>query len=207
MSRPEDSPWALAVGQIASRPGNSETVDTELPAPSGIGDQIVGVNEGDPVKVSGNFDSIVDGLIFTGRFIAPVHAECVRCLTPLRRDWGMDVTAFFPYDSAKATAKSGSGRGKRDEEIDIIAGEDESEDTYPLSPDCGFADMENLMRDTLVENMPLQPLCKPDCKGLCSQCGLNLNENPDHHHDVVDNRFASLADFKAQLENEEKREQ
>ncbi|WEV53235.1 DUF177 domain-containing protein [Bifidobacterium sp. ESL0704] len=203
MSRPEDSQWAVSVGQIVSRPGQSKTVDADFPAPSGIGDNIIGVKEGAPVKVSGSFDSIVDGLIFNGHFDAPVHAECVRCLTPIKRSWSMAVTAFFPYDSAKASVNADSGRGKHDEDIDIIAGEDESEDTYPLSPDCNFADLETLLRDTLVEQLPLQPLCRPDCKGLCSQCGINLNDNPDHHHDVVDNRFSALASLKTKLEKEE----
>ena len=57
--------------------------------------------------------------------------------------------------------------------------------------------------DTLVEALPLQPLCREDCRGLCSQCGVDLNEHPDHHHDVTDLRFAALAGLKAQLEAEE----
>ena len=52
--------------------------------------------------------------------------------------------------------------------------------------------MESPLRDTLVEALPLQPLCKEDCLGLCPQCGVDLNEDPDHHHDVTDIRFAAL---------------
>ena len=65
------------------------------------------------------------------------------------------------------------------------------------------ANIEALLRDTLVEELPLQPLCKPDCLGLCSQCGADLNEEPDHHHDVTDIRFAALEGLKAQLEGNE----
>ncbi len=54
-----------------------------------------------------------------------------------------------------------------------------------------------------MEELPLQPLCKPDCKGLCSQCGVDLNEHPDHHHDVTDIRFAALEGLKAKLEGKE----
>ena len=61
------------------------------------------------------------------------------------------------------------------------------------------------LRDTLVEALPLQPLCKEDCLGLCPQCGVDLNEDPDHHHDVTDIRFAALEQFKARLEAEERR--
>lgn len=199
MTRPEDSPWAVPVAQIAARAGESKTVDRTFPAPDGIGDEIVGVTAGDDVRVSGTFDSIVDGIVFTGRVTAPAHAECTRCLKPITHDWSADVTAFFPFDAAKETR----GGRRDDAEVDIVAGEDEAEDTYPLTAGGAFADIEALLRDTLVETLPLQPLCRPDCRGLCSQCGEDLNEHPDHHHDVTDIRFAALADLKAQLERQE----
>lgn len=201
MARVEDSPWAIPVAQVASRAGQSKPVDADFPAPAGIGDDIVGIKDGEPVHVSGSFDSIVDGLIFTGRVTAPFKSECTRCLKPIDKDWTVNVTVFFPYDSP---ANDPHGKqGKRDEEVDIIAGEDESEDTYPLLERGAFADIEAMLRDTLVESLPLQPLCRPDCKGLCSQCGVDLNEEPDHHHETTDIRFAGLAALKAQLEAEQ----
>ncbi len=195
MARPEDSAWAVSVAQVASRPGQSSPVDADFPAPSGIGDAIVGVTEGEPIHVNGAFDSIVDGLVFHAHITAPVHAECTRCLKPLQHDWGTDVTAFFPYSYKE---------DETDDETDIIAGEEESEDTYPLSPDGCFADLEALLRDTFAESLPLQPLCQPDCKGLCPQCGINLNEHPEHKHDTTDIRFAALTGLKEQLERETK---
>ena len=199
MPRPEDSQWAVSVAQVASRPGQSKPIDTVFPAPSGIGDDIVGVREGADVRVVGSFDSIVDGLVFTGRIEAPLTAECTRCLKPIDPDWTVNATLFFPYDAPGADDGRGNG------EVEIIAGEDEAEDVYPLSSDGAFADMESPLRDTLVEALPLQPLCKEDCLGLCPQCGVDLNENPDHHHDVTDIRFAALEQFKARLEAEERR--
>ncbi|NEG55088.1 YceD family protein [Bifidobacterium platyrrhinorum] len=200
MARPEDSLWAVPVAQVASRAGQSKSVDADFPAPSGIGDAVIGVEEGAPVHVAGSFDSIVDGLILTARVTAPVHAECTRCLKPIKRDWGVNVTAFFPYESERDANRDGKG------EVDIIAGEEESEDTYPLLGGGAFADLEALLRDTLVEELPLQPLCREDCKGLCSQCGVDLNEHPDHHHETTDIRFAGLAGLKARLEAEERGE-
>ena len=207
MARTEDSPWAVSVAQVASRPGQSKEIDATFPAPSGIGDEIVGVDEGADVSVVGSFDSIVDGLILNARISAPVHAECTRCLKPIDEDWPVDVTVFFPYESGQDKANGKGGKSKKDDEIDIIAGEDESEDTYPLLENGAFADIEAMIRDTLVESLPLQPLCRPDCRGLCSQCGADLNEDPDHHHDVTDIRFAGLAGLKAQLEAEQNGEQ
>ena len=204
MARTEDSPWAVSVAQVASRPGQSKEIDATFPAPSGIGDEIVGVDEGTDVSVVGSFDSIVDGLILNARISAPVHAECTRCLKPIQRDWTVNVTSFFPYEDKSAAGKGGkAGKNGKEEEVDIIAGEDESEDTYPLLDGGAWADLEALLRDTLVEELPLQPLCKPDCKGLCSQCGIDLNENPDHQHDMTDIRFAALEGLKAKLEGKE----
>ena len=159
-------------------------------------------------RVAGLGDwGIVDGLIFTGRLVAPFVSECTRCLKPIDEDWPVDVTVFFPYESGQDKANGKGGKSKKDDEIDIIAGEDESEDTYPLLENGAFADIEAMIRDTLVESLPLQPLCRPDCRGLCSQCGADLNEDPDHHHDVTDIRFAGLAGLKAQLEAEQNGEQ
>ena len=104
MARVEDSPWAIPVAQIASRAGQSKPIDADFPAPSGIGDSIVGIKEGEPVHVSGQFDSIVDGLIFTGRLVAPFVSECTRCLKPIDEDWPVDVTVFFPYESGQDKA-------------------------------------------------------------------------------------------------------
>ena len=155
-------------------------------------------------RVVGSFDSIVDGLILNARISAPVHAECTRCLKPIQRDWTVNVTSFFPYEDKSAAGKGGkTGKNGKEEEVDIIAGEDEAEDTYPLLDGGAWADLEALLRDTLVEELPLQPLCKPDCKGLCSQCGIDLNENPDHQHDMTDIRFAALEGLKAKLEGKE----
>lgn len=204
MARTEDSPWAVSVAQVASRPGQSKEIDATFPAPSGIGDEIVGVDEGADVSVVGSFDSIVDGLILNARISAPVHAECTRCLKPIQRDWTVNVTSFFPYEDKSAAGKGGkAGKNGKEEEVDIIAGEGEAEDTYPLLDGGAWADLEALLRDTLVEELPLQPLCKSDCKGLCSQCGIDLNENPDHQHDMTDIRFAALEGLKAKLEGKE----
>ncbi|NMM95177.1 YceD family protein [Bifidobacterium oedipodis] len=211
MARIEDSPWAIPVAQIASRAGQSKQIDADFPAPAGIGDEISGIKEGTDVHVRGSFDSIVDGLIFTGRLTAPFISECTRCLKPIDEDWPVDVTVFFPYESETkdaAQARNGKNakntRNDKDEDVDIIAGEDESEDTYPLLANGAWADIEALIRDAFVEALPLQPLCRPDCAGLCPQCGEDLNEHPDHHCDEPgDLRFAGLAGLKAQLEAEQ----
>ena len=196
MARIEYTDWTVPVAQVGSRAGQTMQIDRDFPAPGGIGDSIVGVKEGKPIHVNGQFDSIIDGLIFTGTFTAPVTAVCARCDRDLSGDWSEQVTAFFPYEDADA------GKTKN-EDVEIIAGEEESGDTYPLIDNGAFANIEPLLRDTFVSALPLNPLCKLDCKGLCPQCGLDLNESPEHVHEVADLRFADLEALKEQLEREQ----
>ena len=202
MRRPQKSAWSVDVTQLRQTPGERQRINDSFPAPNGIGDEVIGVNKGEPVLVDGNFDAIIDGFILAANVSAPIHACCVRCLTPIERSWDADVTAFFPYEAD--THADTPMRDKQEViEVDILAGQDEAEDTYPLSEDGSYADLERLLRDTLVEMLPVKPLCKTDCRGLCPQCGVNLNEHPEHHHEVSDTRFAQLAQLKAELERQE----
>ncbi|OZG50664.1 YceD family protein [Bombiscardovia coagulans] len=197
MDKTTSSPWAISVAQLAQHAGQSKAIDIDFPAPSGIGDDIVGVREGDLIHMQANIDSIVDGLILNAHVSAPMHAVCTRCLKPLSNSKELDIVAFYPYDMKEIDESEG--------DLEIVAGEDEADDgnTYPLAAGGTVLDVETLLRDNLVESIPLKVLCKPDCKGLCSQCGVNLNENPDHHHDTSDDRWAILEDLKAQLEHKE----
>ena len=48
-------------------------------------------------------------------------------------------------------------------------------------------------------DLPFQPLCRPDCRGLCPTCGSDLNRDPDHTHEVtVDPRWSGLEKFVTQ---------
>ena len=54
-------------------------------------------------------------------------------------------------------------------------------------------DLEPLLRDEVVLDLPFQPLCRDNCLGLCLECGANLNENPDHRHETgLDPRWEAL---------------
>jgi uncharacterized protein len=47
----------------------------------------------------------------------------------------------------------------------------------------------------VVLDLPLAPLCREDCLGLCSECGARLEDDPQHSHDTSDPRWAALADL------------
>jgi uncharacterized protein len=60
-------------------------------------------------------------------------------------------------------------------------------------------DLEPTLRDALVPALPFQPVCDPDCPGLCSRCGARLLDDPDHSHEDNDPRWAALAGLTDQL--------
>jgi len=54
-------------------------------------------------------------------------------------------------------------------------------------------DLEPAVRDAVVLMLPANPVCRPDCPGLCVECGAHLADLPaDHSHEVVDPRWAAL---------------
>jgi uncharacterized protein len=62
-------------------------------------------------------------------------------------------------------------------------------------------DLEPALRDQVVLALPFTPLCSDDCAGLCPECGVRLDDEPDHkHEDAVDPRWSALGGLLAQDE-------
>src|SRR5699024_2089741 len=95
---------------------------------------------------------------------------CPRCLAPVEQDIAGRIDELFMYPE-KLTAE---------EKEDAVLFEDDQVDLGPL------------VRDTIGVEADERPLCRPDCPGLCSQCGFRMEDDPEHFHDVIDPRFAAL---------------
>ncbi len=67
---------------------------------------------------------------------------------------------------------------------------DEDEDAYPMADEV--IDLEPLLRDAVLLELPLAPLCAETCLGLCPQCGTNWNESPCDCRPAADPRWAPL---------------
>ena len=71
--------------------------------------------------------------------------------------------------------------------------EDDGEDDLYIRVQSEEIDLYELLREDIILNLPMIHLCKPDCKGLCSQCGANLNyEKCSCNKDSVDPRLEIL---------------
>ncbi|MET4926525.1 DUF177 domain-containing protein [Streptomyces sp. PSRA5] len=169
--------------ELGRRPGALKRLTRSAAAPKDFGiDGVIGVPEGAPVELRIRLESVMEGALVTGTARATAEGECVRCLEPVRQDVAADFQEMFSYPDA-----DDRGRSKQAEPAD-----DAEDDEDRLFIEDGLFDLEPVLRDAVVLALPMQPVCRETCAGLCSECGIRLDENPDHHHDAVDIRWASL---------------
>jgi len=142
-------------------------------APDGVGSGLVLVPAGAEVSLDLRFEAVTEGVLVTGSAVAPLTGECARCLDPVASTMEVTFQELYLYES-----------GEQDEEAD-------DEERFL---DGDQLDLEPAFRDAVVLAMPLSPLCREDCPGLCPECGAHLAEaGPDHGHgEDVDPRWAAL---------------
>lgn len=176
MSTP--SPLVISVHDLGRSPGASRELVTAVPAPDGIGSEVLAVPEGADLDLDLRLDSVMDGIYITGEVRAPLAGACGRCLGEIDEDLIVDLSELVLYPERR-TALVEDG----DEEMTdapVVEGEN--------------VDLEPLVRDALVLAMPFQPLCRLDCPGLCAECGERWDDLPaDHAHEILDPRWAALA--------------
>ena len=97
------------------------------------------------------------GILVQGEFKGKTTAECVRCLTNFELPLHANFSELYAFNERSVT------------------------DSGLLLPEDGNIDLEELVREYLLIELPFSPVCKPDCKGLCAECGQNLNEELCEH--------------------------
>ena len=101
----------------------------------------------------------------TGRLRATLEVECSRCLEPFRVPVDADLDQMFLPEGTEVTSAS-----------------DDDDEDGGQQADAGVSfykddtiDLGEMMRDEFYLALPMKPLCKEDCKGLCPVCGVNWN--------------------------------
>jgi uncharacterized protein len=121
---------------------------------------------GGVAEVAIDFHGIDGGVLARFDVVAPVHLVCTRCLT----EWD-------------STLEVGA---------DQVFEREEDEDGYALGRD-DTVDLSGPVRDEVALAVPVRPLCRPDCAGLCPTCGTDLNKEPCGGHDEPSSSpFAAL---------------
>lgn len=109
------------------------------------------------------------GLLVQVKLKAMVYTDCVRCLTNFSQPLDIDFSELYAFNRNSIT------------------------DSGLLVPESGKIDLEPFIRDEMLLAVPINPLCRINCKGLCPECGENLNDHPHvHQDDLEDPRLSAL---------------
>ena len=162
---------------VGRRPGTMHELLREVGAPSDFGTDVMRVEEGETLHLDLRLESVVEGVLVTGSVRGTATGACVRCLDPVTHPVDGAFQELFVYAERHAHHHE-------------VGDEDAAEESRV---EDGLIDLEPLLRDTVVPALPFQPVCRPDCPGLCSECGKPLAEDPDHQHDLIDPRWAALS--------------
>jgi uncharacterized metal-binding protein YceD (DUF177 family) len=172
--RPSANPWRVDLRELGRRAGSMQELDRTAPAPPGWRVELIGVPAAADVRLRLRLESVMEGVLVTGDLDVPVEGSCARCLEPIEDTLNLAVQELYAYSGSTTEATS------EEDEVRRIEGD--------------YLDLEPLVRDTVVLNLPLAPVCTDDCAGLCVDCGQRLDDLPaDHAHEVVDPRWAGLA--------------
>lgn len=144
---------------------------------------IEGIDEGikplSPLEGDMELIRTTDGILVTGKLQTKVELICDRCLEPFAANISIALQEEF-----RPT-------------IDIITGislHDTDEESTRID-ESHTIDLTEVVRQDLLLALPMHPLCRPDCAGLCPHCGKNLNEGPCECQKPPDPRLAVLKEL------------
>ncbi|MEO5833333.1 MAG: YceD family protein [Nakamurella sp.] len=167
------SPWVYDTRLLSRQAGVMKRFQETLTSDDRMGIDVLAVPAGEPIRVNLRLESVVEGVLVSGTAISRAEGECARCLTAIDRPVGADLRELFAYPNS------------------LTAQTNEDEEVLVLTDD--LIDLEALVRDEIVIQMPLAPLCRSDCPGLCATCGERLDDlEPGHTHEILDPRWAAL---------------
>jgi uncharacterized protein len=119
-----------------------------------------------------NVGKTPQGLILQADFSAETTVECVRCLNNFEHSLDWSFTELYAFDK----------RSETESELFL--------------PDDAHLDLAELIRDFAILEIPISPIHSENCKGLCPECGQNLNlKDCGHRPPEPDSPFAKLKDL------------
>ncbi len=168
------SPMTVDITPLGRRPGAMVTLRESVPSPSRIGLEMIAIAPGAPMELDLRVESVSEGVLVTGTVTAPTAGECARCLGTLSGRVEVTLTELFAYPGSTTEETT------EEDEVGHIV-----DDTI---------DLEQPIIDAVVLELPFSPVCRPDCPGLCPECGVSLAAEPDHFHERIDPRWAKLTE-------------
>ena len=115
----------------------------------------------EPVRLA--LQVVRDGsmVIISGKAEAEVEFDCGRCLAPITAPVEAELQEIYHFVDGPPPYRP-----------------DEDEGIHFVNRRAPRVDLGPAIREQILLELPIKPLCRPDCRGLCPECGANLNEGP-----------------------------
>ena len=139
----------IDVRDLVGRPGASR-VEQVAGTIEDLRTELAGVSDDAPIRGEVVLESLTEGILASGRLEGSFALRCARCLREFEQGFSVDLHELF------------------------VLFPHEDSDEYPLDPE-GFLEPDQMVRDVIGVELPFAPVCRPDCRGLCSRCGGDLN--------------------------------
>jgi uncharacterized protein len=165
----------VSVAELLGRPGEYRDIRVAEPV-AGVGNALARLTD-DPVEAGLRAESVIEGVLVTGHVSGSTALQCARCLIEFPSTVDVDVCELYVAPGHGAPA---------------------DDDTYRVQGT--EIHLEAMLRDAITLAIPLQPLCREDCKGICASCGADLNSATcTCVEDDTDPRWAPLENLKQRL--------
>ncbi|MEV6768050.1 DUF177 domain-containing protein [Nocardia sp. NPDC051030] len=175
---PQDVGFVLDVHSLGRKPGSMKNMHRTVTTDAKIGLEMVGIPVGAQVEMELTLQSVSEGVLVIGSVTAPIEGECSRCLESFTDAIELQITELFAYPDSATEQTT------------------EEDEVHRLVDDT--VDLEPVVIDAVGLELPMQPLCEPDCAGLCPECGVRMAiAESGHGHEILDPRWAGLANFAA----------
>ena len=131
----------------------------------------------EPVAFTGTLQKADPGFVLSGEFSVAGEIACSRCLTPVAFSGSSEVSWLF----------APTHRRPSEEETELT-----TSDLDVVWYDGFVVPFDPLVEEQLLLELPMKPLCRPDCLGLCPRCGADRNSAPCGCQEAGDERLAKL---------------
>jgi uncharacterized protein len=174
-------PLVVDTTKLPRQPGATRALKRTVPAPADLGLELIRVPEGSDVELDLTLTSVSEGVYVSGTIRGSLTGECGRCLDDISESFEVPIAELYAYADSTTEETTDS------DEVGRMQGD--------------LLDLEPAVRDAVVLTLPTTPVCRPDCPGLCADCGARLADLPaDHSHEAADPRWAALRNLSSSEE-------
>jgi uncharacterized protein len=187
------NPFLFNTHDLPRRPGEMREYELTIDSHEELGFEVLSIAADEPLDIDLRIESVAEGILATATVRTEASGECGRCLDAVFYDVDESFQELYEYVEDPRQARKKNKPGKKRPQKNQKNDEEDLDEDLVRQMDGEMIDLDGPIRDAIILNLPINPLCSPECPGLCPDCGIKWIELPeDHAHAPVDIRWAGL---------------